>query len=362
MEASMAFFIVALLLFLFRRRLLNLRQSFCFGMVAGLAILIRPELLLAAVFCAFVSALRSKPEHRITAPLTVMAGSILIVAPWIVFTRLNFGSCLPTTFYAKSVPHLIAWNPFIVKQMLELTAESFLWPALLIVVLVSMLVIRSAKISWQSYLLPAGLLLGVTAFYYLKTPGLESPGRYMLPFLPCAAVLLGLILDDSPLGKNSRQWAAIAAIAIVLHSATSLAINQIYLTPALQRFESEYADTMRAAANYIARRTQSPAETLLAEVDVGVLAYAADGRFRIYDGGGLASPELIHLSPAEQIQLIQPTYLIESQGDEAAEWDGKDSGRLHSIWYRRYRQHSVSQSTPYLFANIYSTSLPPPIP
>jgi hypothetical protein len=72
---------------------------------------------------------------------------------------------------------------------------------------------------------------------------------------------------------------------------------------------------------------------------------------------GLASPELIHLTPAQQLQLLQPTYLIESQGDQAVEWDRKDGGRLHSIWYRRYKQHSISQGIPYLFANIYSTSL-----
>jgi hypothetical protein len=176
------------------------------------------------------------------------------------------------------------------------------------------------------------------------------------------AVCFGLILYDSTLGTNSRRWAGIAAITIGLQSATSLAINQIYLAPALQRFENEYADTMRAAANYIASRTQSPAETVLAEVDVGVLAYAANGRFRIYDGGGLASPELIHLTPAEQVQLLQPAFLIESQGSEAAEWDGKEGGRLRSIWHRRYVQHSVSQSIPYLFANVYSSSFPVPTP
>jgi hypothetical protein len=240
--------------------------------------------------------------------------------------------------------------------MLELTGESFLWPALTMVWLISLLAARS-KLLWQSYLLPVGLLLSVIGFYYLKTPGLESPGRYLLPFLPCAALIFGLTLRDSAPHIGYRRLLTIASTAAVLQCATSLAINQIYLAPALQRFESEYADTMRSAANYLAGCIRSPEESVLVEVDVGVLAYAANGRFHLYDGGGLASPELAHLTLAEQIHLVHPTYLIESQGSKAAEWDGKSEGRLHSIWYRRYKQHSISQSIPYLFANIYSTSL-----
>jgi hypothetical protein len=358
METSLAFFIVALLLFLFRKRRLTLRHIFSFGMVAGIAILVRPELLLAAAFCAVVAASRCGSGRRLVSALVLLAGSAVVVAPWIVFARLNLNSYLPTTFYAKSVPHAILWNPLIMKQMSELAGESFLWPALLISGLVIRLVIRRSQVSWQLYLLPAGLLLSVTSFYYLKTPGLESPGRYLLPFLPCTAVLLGLVVYDSILGVGCRRSVAIAAMATALQCATSLVINQVYLAPTLQRFEREYGDTMRYAADFIASRTQSPEETVLAEVDVGVLAYAANGRFRIYDGGALASRELIRLTPAEQVQLVQPTYLIESQGSEAAEWDGKDGGCLRSIWYRRYRQHSISQSIPYLFANVYLVKFP----
>jgi hypothetical protein len=353
MEASITFLIVALLLFLFRRRQLGLRQEFCCGVVAGLAVLLRPELLLAVAFCAALSASCAKFGRRTVSALILLIGSALIVTPWLVFARLTFHSFLPTTFYAKSVPSLILWNPVIVKQMLELAGESFLWPTLLIAALIIRLVQRQLKVSWRSYRLPGGLFLGVLGFYYLKTPGLESPGRYMLPLLPCAAVLLGLVVYDSTFGVSTRRLVAIAAAIAALQSATSLAINQIYLAPTLQRFESEYGETMHSAANFIASRVQSHEETVLAVVDVGVLAYAADGRFRIYDGGGLASPELIRLSTAEQVQRVQPNYLIESQGDEAGEWDGKDGGRLCSIWYRKYRQHSVSQTAPYLFANVY---------
>jgi hypothetical protein len=190
------------------------------------------------------------------------------VLPWIVFSRWNFNSWLPTTFYAKSVPHLMLWNPHLLKQMLELTGESFFWPALTIVWLISVLVRRRVRPpSWQPYLLPVGLLLSVVGFYYLKTPGLESPGRYLLPFLPCAASIFGLILRDSASYIGDKRLLAIASAVVALQCATSLAINQIYLAPTLQRFESEYADTVRSAANYLGGRIRSPQETVLAEVD-----------------------------------------------------------------------------------------------
>jgi hypothetical protein len=361
MEATLAFCVVALLLFLFRRRQLTLLRNFCFGIIAGLAVLLRPELLLAVALGALLSALRSDPARRIVSASAVLAGSTIVVAPWIIFARLNFSSSLPTTFYAKSVPSPILWNQLIAKQMLELTVESFFWPSLLIAALIVRFLVRRQKLSWQSYLLPAGLLLGVTCFYYLKTLGLESPGRYMLPFLPCAAVLLGLLISESISRIDRRCLIAITASLAIFQAATSLAINQIYLAPALRNFESEYADTMRSAANFIADHAQSPKDAVLAEIDVGVLAYAANGRFLIYDGGGLASPELVRLTPAEQVQVVQPSYLVESQGFEAAEWDGKDGGRLRSLWHQRYRQHSVSQTVPYLYANVYSSSISAPV-
>lgn len=362
MEASIAFLAVALLLFQLRKRQLSSKQSLCTGVVVGLAILLRPEFLLAAAFCPLISALYSKPGHKIVSAALLLTGAAVVVAPWAIFAQLYFHSILPTTFFAKSVPRPVIWNPIIAKQMSELAGESFLWPTLLMAALVIWLFVRRKKLAWQRYLLPAALLLTVMAFYYLKTPGLESPGRYMLPFLPCAAVLLGLLLGGSMHGMNSRYLLTIAVIAAVLHATTSFAINQVLLAPSLQRFESEYGGAMRSAADFIASHTRSPKETVLAEVDVGLLAYAANGRFRIYDGGGLASPELSHISLMQQLQICQPAYVIQSQGDEQAEWDRKDSGRLRSIWYRRYRQHGLSQRAPYLFANIYSTSFAEPPP
>jgi hypothetical protein len=356
MEASFAFFIVALFLFLARGTRITLWRQLGTGLVAGLAILLRPELSLATALYAVISSPRTDPRRRIPSLLAFFAGSACLVLPWIFFSRRSFNSWLPTTFYAKSVPHLILWNPHLLKQMLELTGESFFWPALTMAWLISVLIWQRSRPDWQPYLLPVGLLLSVIGFYYLKTPGLESPGRYLLPFLPCAALIFGLILRDSASYIGYKRLLAIASTVAALQFATSLAINQIFLAPTLQRFESEYADTVRSAANYLAGRIRSPQETVLAEVDVGVLAYAANGRFRIYDGGGLASPELARLTPAEQVQLVQPAYLIQSQGARTAEWEATMEGRLHSIWSRRYKQHSISQRPPYLFANIYAVS------
>jgi hypothetical protein len=180
----------------------------------------------------------------------------------------------------------------------------------------------------------------------------------MLPFLPCAAVILGIVFSSALRGLAAKRMIALSIAALVLQATTSFAINQIYIASPLAHFEREYGATMRAAAEVIAYRVHSPNEGVLAEIDVGVLAYAANGRFRIYDGGGLGSPELVHLSPAEQVQLVQPAYVVESQGSEAAEWEGKGGGRMHTLWSRRYRQHSISQSVPYLYANVYDASLP----
>jgi hypothetical protein len=362
MEAPFAFLIVALLLFLLRKRQLGVGQSFCAGILVGSAILLRPELLLAAAICPLIAALYSKPGQKIASAAVLLAGAAVVVGPWTIFAQLQFHSILPTTFFAKTAPHLVLWNPVIARQMLELAGESFLWPTLLMVALVIRLFTRRTELSWQRYLLPSALLLSVTMFYYLKTRSLGSPGRYMLPFLPCAAVLLGLLVYDATRGIGRQRLLAITAITATLQTATSFGINQVVLAPSLQRFENEYGDTMRSAADFIASRTRSPKEAVLVEADIGILSYAARDRFRICDGGGLASPELTRLAFKEQIQFCQPTYLVQSQGAEPGEWDGKYDVGLRVLWYRRYRQHGLSKRAPYLFTNVYSTSIAKQMP
>jgi hypothetical protein len=80
------------------------------------------------------------------------------------------------------------------------------------------------------------------------------------------------------------------------------------LAPTLVRFKSEYADIMRSAAEYLAGKVRSPLDRVLVETDIRVLAYTANGRFLIEDGGGLASPKLVCLTPAGQVQFVQHVF------------------------------------------------------
>lgn len=74
MEASIAFFVVALLLFLDGKRQLTIRRQFCIGLVVGAAILLRPELLLAAVLGAAMSGLRSERGRKLISVLVFVSG------------------------------------------------------------------------------------------------------------------------------------------------------------------------------------------------------------------------------------------------------------------------------------------------
>lgn len=283
------------------------------------------------------------------------------MAPWLFFSRKTFGSYLPTTFYAKSLHGVLLWNSLIVKQMVELVAESLLWPAVLFAVAVGVLCVRRGAVAWRRFVLPVGLLLSVVGFYYLKTPGLESPGRYVLPLLPCAAVMLGLAFFEATRVMSSQRWIVVAVVVGVLQGMTSLAINQIYLMPTLTQFEDQYGAAMRAAATFVAGRVRSSDSGVLVENDVGVLAYTANG-FHVWDGGGLASPELVGLSIPEQIRLVHPAYVVESQGLRAEEWERQDDGRLRTVWMRRYRQHGLAADATYFFVNVYSNSVFVPLP
>ncbi len=351
MEATLGFFWVALILYLFSDWRWTFPGCVLRGVVLALAVLTRPELVLALALCLFLMAVLGK--NRWPSWIGLLLGIALPIVPWVVFCKRTFGNILPTTFYAKATNHLILWNPVIPRQFGLLIVEAFFWPALLLAAMLIVLRFRLPSPVLRKALLPAGLLLAVAAFYYLRTPALESVGRYLLPFLPCAGYLLGLVLPVAAGKLNRPAFRWLVGTALTLHLLTSLALNHIFIAPTMRAFQTEYKASMVAAAEYLAAHS-SPATRVLVKSDIGVVSYTGDGRFFIADGGALASPELRGLSFTQQIAASRPQFVLHSfsaaPGDLAPLFPG-----LQPVWFHRFKQHGLEASLGMtsLVTNIY---------
>ncbi len=358
METSYAFCAVCLILLCFTKYELPPLAAGAAGLLLGLSALLRPELLAVGAVCVLLMAWRSRTQRALSLA-ALLTGFSLPLTAWAIFAYSYFGSVLPTTLRAKTVSGIMLWNPDIAKQYVELLGYSLPWPALLCAGCAAVMMRKRLKLPEHLWLPVAGTA-AIAGFYYLRAPGLEAPGRYLLILFPmlCAggAEALSVVMWAMP----RWRWKGVLPAVLVLHLVTSVVFNALLIAPPLRNFQKEYFLTMQQAAEYLAGVTQ-PRDRVLVEVDVGVLAYCAQNRFVIEDGAGLASPEFLKRGIAfdgvkpeqvrRQMALVQPKFVVESQATAPADLT-TDIPELMQISSREYRGHGV-RSASKLFANIY---------
>jgi hypothetical protein len=316
MEATFGFSVIALVLYLFRTDAPNAPgRPFICGVVLGVGVLLRPEIGLVVVLALSVQFIRYK-ETRVRDAALVILGVALVVTPCLIFALRHFGSVIPTTFAAKATGQFRLFNGAVLGEFMGTVFESILLPTLLIGFL--FLAVRGKDVTCEkrkdllSFVIPVGWIIGLVGFYYLKTPYLQSPGRYLLPLLPCEAMLLALLWSKKE-DRLTLSQKRVAATVIALHVVFSITLNHKVVVPVLRRFDGEYAATMRTAAEELAKQTETSSNRrVLVEADIGVLSCAANGRFEIYDGCGLATPSLRGLDLRRQFIQVRPAYVIES--------------------------------------------------
>jgi hypothetical protein len=354
MESTFAFAAIAVTLLLFASPRLSTSRASAAGLLLGLSVLLRPELLCLAALCILYAAVFT-PSSRTAVILPVLvAGLITPIAAWLLFSWSYFHQLLPTSYYAKTISGILLWNPDILHNYAELAAFSLFWPVLLLLLILISLKAVPLRQTPRHLILPIASFLLISTFYYLRTPGLESPGRYLFPLFALFSAALGDLFGLAMQTHPQRRWSLFCAIILALHGITSIVMNQRFIAPALQAFQTQYFVSMRDASEYLAQHMQ-PTDRALVEIDIGVIAYTANGRFLIADGGGLASPELDYQSVSEQIAHAKPLYVVQSQGTQPGQWKDIYPG-LHPVWNSRYRGHGIS-NTGFLYVNIYQVNL-----
>lgn len=124
--------------------------------------------------CAFLLAwrLRMRKALGLTA---LLAGSLLPLLAWKLFSYSYFGLILPTTLRSKTVAGVILWNPGILRQYVELVGFSQLWPVLLFVGCLAVVARKRLNVP-EHFWLPIAGTAAIAGFHYLRAVRLEAPG------------------------------------------------------------------------------------------------------------------------------------------------------------------------------------------
>lgn len=324
------------------------------GVIVGLAVLSRFELVLILP-CFAVARLVQSRNGWFSACVTMGAGTIMVILPWIAFSLWSFDSLIPTPFVAKTSSGLVLWNPAVTGDLIKLVVSSFGLPLL---ALAALTLAALRRRSWPPlhrliraidiWLFP----LVLATFYYLKTPALQSSARYYLPALHLIAAVFACMLHVllQPGGGAALRRAVYVTLAS--HVAVALLFNQWRVSPVLDRYRDEYWRTMESAAEFLRGYDTTAKEGVLVEIDFGTLWYYAGDECQFFDGGAVASPDLRGLTVEEKIRRKQPRLIVETLGTRVAEMADTVPG-LQLVWHREFRSHSISRRDATYVCNIY---------
>jgi hypothetical protein len=284
-----------------------------------------------------------------------LGGAIPLLA-WAAGAWQLFGDVVPTTLSAKTSSGVIVFNAVLLRQYASVLGPGFLAGA---IVLASALIVlmrrgRAGQIAValrQASLFIAFALAGL-AFYYLKTPSLQSPARYLLPLMAVLPLAVTPFLAQAwGLARPSLRLLGGAAIAVQL--ALAIIVNHTRVAPVLAGMSDAYVETMHEAARELDRRC-TPGDVVLVYFDIGVISYYHNHACRIADGGALASPELRGLSLREKIAKTRPRFVLESLGAPDHSAVAAAAPQARELWDRQFASHSVGAPTRLYRARLFA--------
>lgn len=317
MEATAAVFFFLLLIYLFGQKH-NISHPIQFGLLLGLATLIRPEFY-GFIIIYFFYALLIKKQNR-KGLLKSLATSLVIVISWLGFAFWHFGTIVPNTYKAKAGSGMfsITFDGFIRNSKLFLGCNIpefiLLGLVILIVFYISMKkdghfteeIVKTFEKSLLNGIFLGLLFLSAFYFYYtLKDVTIIS--RYSLMFIPLiiiiTAIAINLLLDF----KNHFNVSLIVLysfLVLLIHTHITFTI----VKPASDVFVNGFQKTYREIAEIIKNQPDNESK-FIALNDVGIVGcYSGAG---VYDLAGLVDEDRFNYkSIKEYVEAKKPDYLI----------------------------------------------------
>lgn len=259
------------------------------GLLAGIAVLIRPEGLTLLALLLAAALIIPKSSRRLIVIASILLSFALLFLPYLFFNSAISGSWWPNTFYAKQAEYAALLTQSFTLRFAQLSFQLIIGPSALLIPGLVYFIYRAVR---QKSWLPLICVAWVFAFlilYALRLPVTYQHGRYVMPVIPIfillsSAGMVNWLRFNSPdLWRRvvSKAWVGAVAIAtLVFYGLGALAYSND-----VAFINSE----MVAAANWV--KDDTPADALIAAHDIGALGYFA--RRSILDLAGLTSTEVI---------------------------------------------------------------------
>ena len=212
---------------------------------------------------------------------------VLLVAPYLIFSWRTSGHLLPNTYHAKAV---VTWLPD--RDFLSLTARYLILdnPLLLpFLILGSLSMLKKAPLLsvWS-----AGLPLA----YAFMHASLYQHGRYLMPLIPCNAILsmAGLWTASTLAQRRHWRWPGTQKQLVALVCLLAM-LGTAWRLPVMANQYTRNVDDINhmhvALGRWVTENT--PDQAVLALNDIGAITYISERP--VIDLAGLVTPEMIPL-------------------------------------------------------------------
>ncbi len=302
------------------------------GLLAGIAVWVRPDGLTLLGPALFVAVLTAKNRQQVLKACGQVLGAFCVFfLPYLLFNRLLAGSWWPNTFYAKQAEYAVLTQVNLLRRLVNLFTLPLIGAGVLLLPGMILLVWRAWRERKWAVLAAFLWWAGYTVLYAWRLPVTYQHGRYLMPSMPVYFVL-GLAGTVEFLRLNSpAAWQRVASRALAVSIA---ALSLGFYVAGANSYAQDVAiieTEMVATSRWVAENT--PPDSLIAAHDIGALGYFAQRR--LLDLAGLISPEII---PFLRDEARLETYLDEQQVQYLITFPG---------WYPRLilRGQPVYQST-----------------
>jgi hypothetical protein len=279
--------------------------------IFALAYLTRPEFLLLLPLWIVDSLLRSPRELRIRRLAVGLFWYALLLGVWFAIALNQFGTVIPNPVIIKSVQSRLDYDPLYALSRFALMFGSIHLADIMVmlgsgVLLVTLRRGAGSGISRASVtsILLAVYVLAVLGAYVLQRVSV-SP-RYFLIASPVLTLLtFHLIAIVGPIGRASRT--RMVAIALAVFAVHSAAMTYLVYYPHTESYRQK-DELLHQFADWM--RVNTPPESAVASVDIGILGYYSDRR--VIDLTGLINPDIVHRkSTIDYLRAKGVDYLLD---------------------------------------------------
>lgn len=264
------------------------RDFFIVGLMAGLAAVVRPEFYLLIVIL-LVQALFFRDWRRHW--LALLAGTMILPLPWLIFAKLHIGLFLPSTGSAKA-EHMLgladlaahAWK--LMRIIVSSQAFLLLLAGLALLEALARTLRRKVKAPVWNFMGILATLWGILLLASQMRGGVAVVSRYLMPVTPLLTLAAFFFLDKRALRGRSYPVAVTLLVLATLAPNAWLYTNKVL--PHTRQFTADWESTVGGMADYLAEK--APPGTTLAVQDIGLLGYRSG--CRILDLVGLIQPEV----------------------------------------------------------------------